>query len=266
MFNRLMKFSVGLLAVCGILALFSSSLPTLHPAQAASTTDRRTITVSGQAQINVPPDQAVLTLGIATHANNFDAAKQENDNRLLDILNTLKAQGVPADQIHTEHISIFPNYYCCGASYQYQVVKTLQVTIKDISKFDDILSSTIHSGATDVRKVEFLTTELRKYKDQARSQAIRAAKEKATALTGELGQTIGNPVTITEDQTNAYSYYSLWSWWGGYQSSSSSMNVVQNVSQAPSTDASGAGSTDSSAAPGEVAVTAKVMVVFEITN
>ncbi len=266
MFNRFLKFSVGLLATCGILILLSSSLTVLHPAKADNATERRTITVSGEAQINVPPDRAILTLGIATHANNFDAAKQENDNRLLDIMNTLKSLGVPADQIHTEYISIFPNYYYSGTYYQYQVVKTLQVTIKDISKFDDILSSTIHSGATDVRKVEFLTTDLRKYKDQARSEAIRAAKEKATALTGELDQKIGNPITITEDQTNAYSYYSLWNWWGGYQSSSMGANVVQNVSQAPGTDASGAGNTDTSAAPGEVAVTARVMVVFEVTN
>jgi uncharacterized protein YggE len=181
-------------------------------------------------------------------------------------LNVLKALGVPADQIHTEYISVFPNYYYSGTYYQYQVVKTLQVTIKDISKFDAILSLTIRSGATDVRKVEFLTTDLRKYKDQARSEAIRAAKEKATALTGELGQKIGNPVTITEDQIYSYSYYSLWNWWGGYQSSSMSANVVQNISQAPSANGSEAGNTDTSATPGEVAVTAKVTVVFEITN
>jgi uncharacterized protein YggE len=266
MFNRLVKFSVGLLAACGILALLSTGLTTLHPAQAATNTDLRTITVSGEAQINVPPDQAVLTLGIATHANDFDAAKQENDNRLLDVLNVLKALEVPADQIHTEYISVFPNYYWTGTHYQYQVVKTLQVTIKDISKFDAILSLTIRSGATDVRKVEFLTTELRKYKDQARSEAIRAAREKAIALTGELGQKIGNPLTIVEDQIYSYSYYSLWNWWGGYQSSSSSANVVQNVSQAPSANGGGAGNTDASAAPGKIAVTAKITVVFEITN
>ena len=40
--------------------------------------------------------------------------------------------------------------------------------------------------------------EPRKFRDEARSKAIRAAKEKAAAMASELGQTIGKPWEISE--------------------------------------------------------------------
>ena len=43
-------------------------------------------------------------------------------------------------------------------------------------------SSAIEAGANKVQGLEFLTTELRKYRDQARSMAIKAAQEKAAAF------------------------------------------------------------------------------------
>ena len=47
--------------------------------------------------------------------------------------------------------------------------------------------------------IEFRTTQIRKHKDKARQMAIRAAQEKAIALTKEIGQTIGKAYSITEE-------------------------------------------------------------------
>ena len=49
-----------------------------------------------------------------------------------------------------------------------------------------------------MQAVRLRTSQLRKYRDEARAKAIRAAKEKAVALAGELGVKIGRPHSISE--------------------------------------------------------------------
>ena len=133
------------------------------------------------------------------------------------------------------------------------------ITLRDISKFDDVLSGAIDSGANVVQGVQFLTSDLRKYRDQARDLAIKAAREKADALAAALGQKAGKAVTISEQRNSWFSYYG--SWWGqsgGLQS----QNVVQNAQSGGGEDL-GEGDTT---APGQIRVTASVAVTFELTD
>jgi uncharacterized protein YggE len=103
--------------------------------------------------------------------------------------------------------------------------------------------------------VEFQTTELRKYRDQARALAIQAAQEKAKALAGELGQELGEPVTITEEQSSWQSWYGFG--WGSRWGDNMSQNVV--VESGSSTLAEGA-----TVAPGQISVNARVSVTFAL--
>jgi len=50
----------------------------------------------------------------------------------------------------------------------------------------------------------FTSSELRKFKDQVRAQAVRAALEKAQAIAKEIGQTIGKSVSIEENDIDGY--------------------------------------------------------------
>jgi len=131
------------------------------------------------------------------------------------------------------------------------------ITLRDLSKFEELLSQSLTAGVNYVQGIEFRTTELRKHRDQARTLAIQAAKEKATALAGELGQKIGEPQTIQEDQSGWWSGYSAW--WGSRWGGSMSQYVIQEMS---GTDWSGR----SGIAPGQIDVTARVTVSFELTK
>ena len=86
-------------------------------------------------------------------------------------------------------------------------------------------------------------------------QAIQAAREKATALAGELDQGLGEPVTITEEQNLSRSWYGYG--WGSSWSDSMSQNVV--VETGGSALAEGA-----TVAPGQITVNARVSVTFAL--
>jgi uncharacterized protein len=252
-----MKPRVSTLSVIALACLLVA-LP-VGPAAAQSDlpASPRLITVTGEAEVKVPPDEVILTLGVESSNQQLRLAKAGNDERVKQVIAAATALGVPAKDIQTEHISIEPRY---RDSYEqrdfvgYFVRRTIVITLKDVAQFEDLLSNTLEAGANYAHGIEFRTTELRKYRDQARSLAIRAAREKGVALAEELDQRIGKPYSIREDQSGWWSPYN--SWWGG-RGTSMTQNVIQDMGNAPA-------QIDGSLAPGQISVIARVTVSFEL--
>ncbi len=218
----------------------------------------RTITVTGDADVRVAPDEVIITLGVETWDLDLAAAKSDNDERIRQVLASVRKLGVESKYIKTEHISIEPRYESWYEKQEFIgffVRKTVVITLKDLDKFEDLLTAVLEEGATNVHGIQFRTTELRKYKDEARSLAIVAAKEKARAMAGELDQKIGEPLAITEHQSGWWSPYS--SWWGSYWGGHTAQNVVQNAG-------GGGFSADGTIAPGQINVNAQTTVTFEL--
>ena len=145
----------------------------------------RLITVTGQSEVNVVPDEVVITLGVETLDKKLSAAKTQNDASVKKILALAPQYQIEAKYVQTSQISIYPRYQ--GGSWGgsnfigYEVEKTIVFILKDVSKFEEFLSGVLEAGANSVQGIQFRTTELRKYKDQARAMAVKAAKEKAVA-------------------------------------------------------------------------------------
>ena len=219
-----------------------------------------TISVTGDATVKVVPDEIVITLGVETRSEYLDEAKQENDKRVRRVIALAKSHGVEAKHIQTDFINIFPEYeylnHAVDRIVGYRVGKTIVITLRDIDKFDGLFADVLELGANYVHGVEFRTTELRKYRDQARALAINAAEEKAIALASELSHSIGNPTHINENHSGWWSSYG--SWWGyRWGSNMMSQNVVQNAGLEGYT-------TEGGVAPGQIKVSASVSVTFDL--
>ncbi len=237
------------LAVCAIL------LASAQPLRAEErTVSPRTVTVNGEAEMKIAPDEVILILGVETWDKEILAAKGQNDERVKRVIARTKDFGIESKHVQTDQINVEPRYrdeYTRTELIGFFVRKSIVITLKEVDKFEDLFTAALGAGATNVRDIQFRTTELRKYRDQARALAIQAAREKAIALTGELGQKIGEPQNIQETSSLWWSWYSPR--WGG----SMSQNVAQNVS-------GGAIGESGTFAPGQISVSARVTVVFEI--
>ena len=220
--------------------------------------ESRLITVTGDAEVRVVPDEVMLTFGVETWDKHLTVAKQQNDECVKRILALAKKYGIESEKVQTDHISIEPRYkdgYQRSNFIGYFVRKTVVLTLKDISKFEGLFSSALEAGANYVHGVEFRTTKLRKYRDQARALAIKAAKEKAKDLAKELGQRIGKPQSISEEHSGWWYWYN--GWWGTRWERGGGMaqNVVQNISESSVENEGGI-------ALGQISVTARVKVSF----
>ncbi len=224
----------------------------------ASAQENRRITVTGEADVRVVPDEVVLTLGVETDDLDLSAAKAENDARMSRVIAVAEVAGLPDNLIRTDYLGIEPRYRFDGSDrifLGYWVQKSVSLTLRDIDAFEDLLSAVLEAGANYVHGIDFRTTELRSHRDRARSLALEAAREKAEMMAGELGHEVGATVLIREDRSGWWSSYG--GWWRGGRGAYMSQNVVQN---APMGGAMGEGAT----APGQISVTANVSVTFEL--
>src|SRR6185437_13009205 len=180
-----------------VIALLAST------AIAQSAIDRPPVAVSGQAEMRVPPDEVVFTLEVESVDKDVMTAKKKTDESVKQVFGLAKDNKVNTDDVQTSYISVEPKYNTDDLEYGgerrgvkrvfigYAVSKTIAIRLKDISRFDPLLSDVLKAGVTKVSNVEFRDSQIRKHRDQARALAIRAAQEKANLLAREIGQTIG---------------------------------------------------------------------------
>ncbi|MBI5838662.1 MAG: SIMPL domain-containing protein [Chloroflexi bacterium] len=264
-----------ILACSLIFLLFTTGLPNFN-AHAATPTplpqsteqpsqpvcdSSRTIQVSGTAVVNVKPDRALIQLGVQSNGRSAKEAQAKNAAGINDVIKALKALGIEAKDISTDWYVIEPLYqdYDSLIIKGYRIYNIIEVTVRDVDKANDAIVAAMQAGANQVVNVEFYTSELRKYRDQAREMAMKAASEKAKALAQTAGADTGCVLAINENTSSHFNGWGWW-WWGyGNNQNQWTQNVVQNA--AP-TDGETPALDDGPVSVGQISIRAEVGVTF----
>ena len=225
------------------------------------------ITVSGSAEVKLPPDEIYLRVGVETHDADVIRAKSRNDEAILRALTFLKESGVDKKNVKTDYISIEPmnpnGAPWSGGSYGegpavYVVRKSIEIKLTNMDTFDVIMTGLITNGVNTVQGIDFRTSHLRENRDKARAMAIHAAKEKAQALCAEMGAKVGKVNNINAEDSGGWGYYG--GYWGGQYGGFNNQNqvLVQNRAEGPSEPG------DGTLSIGQISVSAMVNVSFVI--
>jgi len=267
------------LAIVLILILLSTGLPnfearaaqgepiptaTAQPAQEPENTcdPNRSVHVSGTAVVNVLPDRALIQLGVQSNGRTPKEVQARNAATISKVIKAVKALGVEARDISTDRYIIQPVYEPYDSLYidGYRIYNIVSITLRDVDKASDAIAAAFQAGANQVVNVEFYTSELRKYRDQARQMAMKAASEKAGALAQAAGAQTGCVLNINE---NSWSYYNGHNWWyGGNNQNLWTQNAAQNV--APSSGSGPASGDDSPVSAGHISIRAEVSAAFAL--
>ena len=192
-----------------VMAFFAVLGVGLGPAAAAQdcAARPRLISVTGTAEINVPPDRAILSMGIESHDRELLAAKAKHDERIQKVLALARRAGIEPKDLATSRLQLAPEYSeeKVPRFLGYEVSQTLEITLKDLSRYEELMTRLIEAGVNRIHDISFSVGDTRKIKVEARAKAIQAAKEKAAVMAAELGQTVGKPWEIAEE-TGSKSY------------------------------------------------------------
>jgi len=219
----------------------------------------RSVQVSGAAVINVIPDRVLIQLGVQSNGTTPDEAQNLNFEQMQKVNTALRALGIEAKDIATDYDIVTP-FYDNSNSLSikgYRIDNSISITLRDIHQADKVIIAALKSGANEVQDIQFYSSELRKYRDQARNLAVKAAGEKASALATAAGAQTGCVISISE---NTWSQY-YGSWRGGQQTAQWAQNTIQNAAPA---QGSQAGGDDSPISLGQIAIRAEVNASYAI--
>jgi uncharacterized protein YggE len=210
--------------------------------------------------VNVAPDRALIKLGVQTNGRSAKDAQARNAATISKITFELKLLGVEAKDIATDWYTLQPVYedYEDLRINGYRIYNVIEVTVRDVKQTNDLIAAAFQAGANQVNDVQFYTSDLRKYRDQAREMAMTAATEKANDLAQAAGAGVSCVISINE---NSQSHFNGWGWWYGSSSNQNlwTQNSVQNVEPT-----GGETSTldDGPTNAGQISIRAEVSAVF----
>lgn len=209
------------------------------------------VTTTGNSEVKVVPDLADLRFDIELRNTNLKTALAQEAEKMSQLVAALKAAGIGERDLQTSQVTINPVYQQENGTYAetakiafFSVSQTVGCTLRDIQKITAITTRAIDAGANRVSGVTLRTSKLRQYRDQARVMAVKAAKEKALALAGELGSKVGKPHSITEQSSEIPTLLL-------------GNSFAQNVAAAP-----GDSGSNSAFEPGTISISATVTVAF----
>lgn len=172
--------------------------------------NEQTISTTGNAQITVAPDQAVVYLSIQTRDKSADKAKDQNAVISEKVLTALDKIGIEKSDIETQNYNINPEYDWNSGTQKiigYAASNEIKITSKDFSNVGKIVDAAVDAGSL----VSYINFELsneknNKYKTQVLATASQDAKTKAEAIASGLGKKLGSLVSVSAQDYNYMPY------------------------------------------------------------
>jgi len=158
-----------------------------------------TVNVSGEGKVKVTPDQVSVTIGVESKGTNSAEVKKENDTKIDAVLKLIKAHAIAKEDYQTQRVSLYPNYDYEKKKQTYTASQTVEILLRDLSKYDDLMAALTTTGVNRIDNVEFRSSKLQQLQAEARKLAVQDAKAKAQDFVSGLGQKIGKAVSISDN-------------------------------------------------------------------
>lgn len=180
-------------------------------------------TVQGSGTATATPDQAQISFTVTKSAPKLGDAQNEANSAANSIVNDLQKAGIEKKDIKTGNYNSRPNYSentVQGSSgfampvpapirgnstaiLSYTVDENVEITIRDVSKINDVIDVATKGGAENIfgPNFTFSESEQQKLEDQARTEAIESAKQKAAKIAAEAGIRLGKISSVQENST-----------------------------------------------------------------
>ena len=161
------------------------------------------VNVTGEGIVKVIPDGVDIRVRVETQGKEALQVKTENDQSIDKVIKFLRSQGIDSKYVQTEYVNLNKNYDYNSKTYNYNANQTLTIQLKDLKMYEGVMTGLLNSGINRIDNVQFTSSKMEALRADARIEAIKNAKEKATAYASALGQTIGKAVQISEQGTSS---------------------------------------------------------------
>lgn len=157
-----------------------------------------TISVTGEGIVKMVPDQVLIRIRVENEGKSAKEVKQKNDEAINEVFQFVKSMKIDKKDVSTEYINLSKNYDYNTKKYSFVANQSVSILLKDLSKYEALTQGLLDAGANRFDGVEFKTSQLEKYKSEARMAAAKNAKQRAAEYASALGQTVGKAIQVSE--------------------------------------------------------------------
>jgi len=185
-------------------AVASSAQITLYPDPSPK------LSVTGHGEVVAAPDMAVVSLGVYVLDKDLRKGKATSDVSVKRLLQVALALGAKGDDVVSSNLSIDPSY-SEGKTREflgYEISRSVEVTLRDLGKLDELVDQAIQSGANREFSVSLKSSQEAEFQRQAVALAVEDAKAQAARLASGFGVKLGTVRSISpggERGTTTYS-------------------------------------------------------------
>ncbi|PIR98691.1 MAG: hypothetical protein COT88_00275 [Candidatus Colwellbacteria bacterium CG10_big_fil_rev_8_21_14_0_10_41_28] len=207
--NNKIKNYLGLSLIIAALAFAYASVSF---SKSSDPENYRSFTVSATGDAVGIPDIAQFSLSVITQAETAKDAEAENTNLSNQVTKYLEDSGIKSEDVKSSGYNLYPNYEykeCYSFSCPepkisgYEVSHSLSVKVRDIESAGELLSGVIENGANSVSQLDFTVDNPTEVENEARTEAVAAAKSKAESMAEAGDFRLGRLISISE---NGYPY------------------------------------------------------------
>lgn len=162
----------------------------------------RTISVSGQGDIQAEPDRALVTLGIESRKLKMEDARAEVQKTVDGVLKLTRDMKIDQKYVRTTRVNIQPEYNWDNNARErnligYFVSRQIEVDLRDLDKLGTLLEKSFDLGVNQVGDPRLDSSKRRDLEREALAKAVADAKLNAEAVAKAAGARIGPPRTIS---------------------------------------------------------------------
>lgn len=185
------------------------------------------IQVTGSSEMSIVPDEIEFIVGISEDCSSSASTKKSVmvvTKVETVIKEKLEALGIKKEDIKCE--ASMDNYWWWYENRHIQVKKEIKFKTNDFALINKFVNEIDVKGIQYMRLGELSHTKITEYRKQVKSDALKAAKEKAGYLLEGIGKKAGNVINVIElaDQSNNY-YYPYYNAYSNYVSNNESNKV-----------------------------------------
>lgn len=154
------------------------------------------ISVSAVGEEQITPDRARLSIGVQTQAPTAADASTRNARLQRAIFDTLRALGIPSEQLTTSGYNVYPEQVYDQPTRRtritgYNVQNTVVVELRRIDQVGPVLDAVLSKGANLVSSLQFYSSETEAARRRALAKAVERARADAETMARAAGGQLG---------------------------------------------------------------------------
>ncbi|TCM85182.1 SIMPL domain-containing protein [Rhodovulum steppense] len=162
------------------------------------------VTVVGEGLAEAVPDMATITLGVTHEAETAEAAMDRVSADLAAVLDSLRAAGIEPRDLQTAGLSLSPVWSGHEQGQRsritgYSASNTLSVRVRELDNLGGTLDRVISEGANRFQGLSFGMQNPDPLRDEARRRAVAEALRKAALLADAAGLALGPVLSLEEE-------------------------------------------------------------------